>query len=335
MLPQTKSRTFLTVSLSKGPTLEPDVTNSDFLDSYLEYSCWLRMLSARQQLEVLEGTASELDKLAALANFYQLAGIVVEDALSMYIAWSIWNDDKSRAIPNILERISLRLADPPTPLADNYADEIKKKYSTTTKRIDVYARDYLLQMMQVDDDMLPSQFRISWKRNPSVKLVPKHLLPFWNKLGEYLRECLRPIVSPKGALLAACYNKMKHGPQITVSSSNRAAFSRGIDDESLKQTESAATIRLLLRGARTQETDEEFRDQVRAAPFLLFDAPNARRWFFQHIVHTSNSLFLHGTWLYNTNRIGQNRSILMQNARIREILEEQGGHMERTFGIPR
>lgn len=334
MLPATRTRTFITASLAKGTRPEPDISNQDFLGSYLDYSCWIRMISARQQLTVLEGDTSDIDKLAALATFYQLAGIVVEDALSMYIAWSMWNEDKTQAIPDILERISLRLSEPSTPLPDHYASEIKQKYLTTKKRIDIYARDYLIQILKVDDDMLPQQFGIAWKRNPSVKLIPKKLLPFWNTLGNFLRECLLPLVNPKGALLAACYNKMKHGPQISIASATNAAKSRGVSEEALEGHGSAVSIRLLLRGARTQETDEEFRDQVRAAPFLPLDAPNARRWFFQHIVQTSNSLFISGTLLHNSNRIGNNRSLAVPEGRVRSIVQEHGTHIESTFGVP-
>lgn len=335
MLPENTSRTFLTANLARGPSPEPDISNVEFLSSYLDYTCWLRMLSARQQLAILEGTATEIEKLAALAMFYQLTGTVVEDALSMYVAWSIWSEDKSRKLPDILERISLRLATPPKPLSSQYSTEIKERYASTTKRVDVYAREYLLQIMQVGDDLLPNQFGIAWKRNPSVKLVPKELAAFWNKLGPYLRECLRPIVNPKGALLAACYNKIKHGPQISVNSTIGAARARNFPSEFLEHAGDRVSIRLLLQGARTQETDQEFADQIRVAPFLPFDSGNARRWFFQHIAHTSNALFIHGTWLYNSNRLAENRPLLIQNPRIRAILQEQGGHIERVFGIPR
>ena len=164
MIPNTTTKTILSISLSKGPKAEHDLTNQQFLDSFLEYTCWLRMISARQQLSVMESYITGIhEKLAALATFYQVAGMIVEDALSSYIAWSIWARDKALLIPNILERLSLKLGEPSTPIPINYPEEIFLKIHNTKKRVDVYARDYLLKLMEVSDEKLPQAFGIEWK----------------------------------------------------------------------------------------------------------------------------------------------------------------------------
>ena len=335
MLPHQTTKTFLTTSLAKGPTLERNVSNLEFMDSYLDYSCWLRTLSARQQVAILEDTKSgSLDKLTALVSFYQIAGTVVEDALSMYIAWSLWSRDKEKLLPDILERVSLRLAEPKSPLPTTYAAEIQEKYLSSNKRLDIYARHYLNQLMEVSDPNLPKVFGIPWKPHPSVKFVSKDMLPFWNKLGEYMRESIRPLVNSKGALLAACYNKIKHGPQILVMPISDAAERRGFPAVNVVATNSDPTVRLLLNGSRTQESDDEFDSQTRTAPFLPLDAANVRRWFFQHIAHTSNALFIHGTFIYNATSPVAKRSMIMGSAEMQPIIRELGLHLNKHFGTP-
>jgi len=335
MLPKQTTKTFLTTSLAKGPTPEAAISNPEFMDSYLDYSCWLRTISARQQVKILEDKeAGEVERLAALASFYQIAGAVVEDALSMYVAWSLWSCDKSKSIPDILERVSLRLSEPKSPLPETYTEEIRTKFKLNEKRLDVYARQYLVQLMAVTDAELPKAFGIPWKPHPSVKLVPKDWLPYWTRLGEYMRESIRPLVNTKGALLASCYNKIKHGPQIIVMPLSVGVERRGFSYEYLASTNTQPTLRLLLNGARTQESDDEFENECRAAPFLPLDSTNVRRWFFQHIVHTSNALFLHGTWIYNSTYPLRKRAMKVESPELMSIILEHGVHLNRHFGTP-
>lgn len=335
MFPQDTTKTYLSASLALGPKTEQAISNEQFLNSYLDVVCWLRLLSSRQYLSVVEDRkSSKLEKLAAVASFYQTAGLLVEDALGMFVAWSLWALDKSKLLVDILERVSLRLGEPRTTLAPTYAPEVQDKYLRTDKRFHVYARAYLTQLTRVHDDDLPRIFGVNWKRHPSVKLVPKDQRPVWDRLGYYMRGGLEPLLDPKGALLASCYNKIKHGPQLVVMSPLSATLNRGFRVDSESRTESEATIRLLLSGARTQETPEEQRDNVRIAPFLVLDAQNIRRWFFQQIVHTSNVLYTIGTWIFNTTFVDSKRPLVIRSAELEQIIRDQAKHMHRTFNYP-
>lgn len=192
------TRTFFTATLATGTTPEPDLTNQQFLASFLDYSCWLRPLAAKQSLSIVQQTsAGKLDKLAALAAFYQTAGLAVEDALTMYIAWSLWSHNKSQSIPTILERLFLRLNEPSHVLAATYATDVAHRMLNSDKRVDVYARAYLTQVMNVSDKKLPNAFGIAWKLNPSVKLVRRDMLPSWNKLGEHMEGEYTSLSGPK------------------------------------------------------------------------------------------------------------------------------------------
>ena len=161
------------------------------------------------------------------------------------------------------------------------------------------------------DDDLPRIFGVNWKKHPSVKLVPRDQRPIWDRMGYYIRSYLDPLVNPKGELLASCHNKIKHGPQLVVMSPAPAASGRGLVIDANDGPLSETTIRLLLRGARTQETLEEAEHNVRIAPFLPLDAQNLRRWYFQQIVHTSIALYTHGTWVFNTTFITRKRSLAL------------------------
>jgi hypothetical protein len=335
MFPQRTTKTYLSASLAIGPRAEQSISNEQFLNSYLDVACWLRLLSSRQYLSVVEDhSSSRLGRLAALASFYQTAGLIVEDALTILVAWSLWALDKSRLIADILDRVSLRLSEPHVTLPPTYARMIQDKYVKTDKRLDVYARAYLTELMTVSDADLPSTFAVNWKRHPSVKLVPKDQRPMWDRLGYDMRNGIAPLLDPKGALLASCYNKIKHGPQLILMSPLSGQLNRGFEVDSESAVQSEPTIRLLLRGARTQETPEEQRDNVRIAPFLVLDAQNIRRWHFQQIVHTINVLYIIGTWIFNTTFIGTKRSMAITSPEVELIFREQAEHLHRTFDWP-
>ncbi|EKS9883922.1 hypothetical protein BTK96_000826 [Burkholderia pyrrocinia] len=325
----------MTATLGPGPIAEPAITSKQFLDSFLEYGCWLRPLAAWSHLQAFERkNARELESLASLGSFYQLAGQVVEDALTMLVAWSIWGSDKQESLPDIVERLQLRLsASSKSPIGLGYVESIQQKISKTSKRVDVHPREYLGELLTRKDDALPGSFGIAWKRNPSVKLIPKNVLPIWQNLAHFIRDGITPLLDSRGSLLAACYNKIKHGPQVVVCSPLDIARSRGLevrpDDLPLKNL----SIRLLLKGSRVQETDEEQEAAERIAPFLFDDADNMRRWFFQQIIHTTNLLHAVGTFAFNTNYIDSKRHFSVSRAEVVEMIESQGNHLKRTFSI--
>lgn len=330
MYPSDSTKTYLSVSLGCGNCAEPPISNDVFLSSFLEFGCWLRVVQSRRLLSVLEDRSStDLESMAALASFYQNAGLIVEDALTMYLAWSLWSLDKARNLADILERLNLRLSEPKKAIGPGYVVSVQKSYLENDKRLDVYPRPYLSELLQKEGGELSRALGIEWKRNPSVKLVPPVHRQFWDRLDDFIREASLPLVDSKGALLAACFNKIKHGPQLVAMAPNAAAAARGLEEGQTGTIESKPTIRLLLAGSRTQEMDEELECGARVAPFLLNDPANIRRWFFQQIVHTANSLYVTGTWIFNSTYIHAKRSHSIEREELRSIVEEQEHHNEK------
>jgi len=287
--------------MAPGPKPEPDVSNERFLHSYLDVACWLRVVSARQYVSIAcSQKSTRIEKLAAIASFYQTTGLVQEDALSMYTALSFWSLDKSKLLPDILERISVRSGDPSRKVSPTYATDLNDKYFQNTKRLDIYARPYLTQVMSFSDDELPAIFGVNWKKHPSVKIVAKNQRAFWDKMGEHIRQLVEPSLNPKSEFIAACHNKIKHGPQVIMGTVSDAASERGLSFPSLDGSVSFETIRILLKGARTQETQDEIESDVRVAPFLVTDENNLER-LFSALVMASVAIYTLGTWVLNTN----------------------------------
>lgn len=324
MIQQNINKSLLTATLRNGPNPEPEIDSKRFLNSFLEYSCWSRSLIARQSFLIISGKEyGELEKLAALVSFYQNIGVVIEDALTTYIAWSLWANDKSQKIPNILNRIVLKLTDPKKQKDVQTREEIIKKFQESDRQIIIYARHFLQETLQCHDNDIPNRFGINWKKNPSVKLVTRDQLEFWNNLGSHIRESLNPLLDPKNDLIASCYNKIKHGPQIIIDNLQNSAISRGYSDDQIKNLDlDKKTIRFLLDGARTQDTDEEQASSKRCAPFLISDTENIQQILYKNIYYISTMQFIHGTWLYNSTYIKDQRPFTPKYNEIQEIIKE-------------
>ena len=149
---------------------------------------------------LLREDVRELEALGSLSAFYQLAGQVVEDALTMLIAWSIWSRDEQQTLPEIVERLQLRLSAPKESLGISYTEteEIWQKFQKNNKRVDVYAREYIEELFNLSDEKLPLALGIKWKRNQSVKLIPPDVIPIWNDLGRYIRDSFVQLRDARG-----------------------------------------------------------------------------------------------------------------------------------------
>ena len=120
-VPKHTHRLFLSVNLAIGPRAEPEVSNRSFLGSFLDIGVWIRVANAAAHLEILRAPkSSETQRLAAVAGFYQEAGLQAEDAVSNLIAWAVWAKDRNACLADLMDRISLRFSPPRGPTADHY-----------------------------------------------------------------------------------------------------------------------------------------------------------------------------------------------------------------------
>ncbi len=334
-IPKHTHRLFLSYNLIAGQQQEPAVTNRDFLGSFLDAGVWIRVVNAAGQLSALQSAASTpIQKLSALAGFYQQAGLQTEDALSNLVAWAAWSKDPSMNLADLLDRISLRTSRPREQLPDRYHEVVCERLVTSKKRVEIYVREYASSLLSVSDRTLPALLGIPWNRNPSVKDVGKPQRQAWDNLPAVIKQLLLNLLGPNGELLASCYNKIKHGPQIVVAESLLAIRARGLPAEACDvadPTVAQRTIRLLLHGSRTQETPEELAESRRVAPFLYADPDNARRWLLQSLLHTAGVLSSLATWLFNFRFRESPRAFGVSDPFLESLVKEQQLHLERTF----
>jgi len=170
-----------------------------------------------------------------------------------------------------------------------------------TGRAIIDGRAYLRTLTSdLIESQLPAIFGLKWKKNPSVHLVKGEVDEnAWNSLPRAIREHLKLLTNPKSEITTTCLNKIKHGPQVVLSSPRAAWIERGRpgkggDEEDLPGDQ---MIRILTQGARTQESDAEVREEVRAAPFILDDPYNAYRWLNGPVMDFAMFFFMFGRWL--------------------------------------
>jgi hypothetical protein len=337
-IPKHTHRLYLSWNLVPGPFPEPSVTNKDFLGSFLDAGVWIRTANAAGQLKTLRSPeTSPIEKISALAGFYQQAGLQAEDTVSNVIAWSAWAREPSLSIANLLDRVSLRTSRPREQLTDNYFEFVIQKLVSSHKRVDIDVREYASSLLSIPEPDLPAALGIPWKRDPSIKYVPRPQRKSWDSLPHAIKDSLKIHLGPNSQLLASSYNRIKHGPQLIVTGALPAIQARGLPHDGYDAKDpmvTRPTIRLLLDGSRTQETQEEISASQRVAPFLYAEPDNARRWLFQSIMHSANFLSMIGTWIFNHRFPESPRSFGVSDPFLASLVSEQQMHLERTFPRP-
>lgn len=331
----TARRLFLSVSVAPGPTPEPDIDNRTFLQSYLDVGVWLRVVAAASQIDILRSKqSSKLQKLSALTVFYQQAGLQAEDTLSNLVAWSVWSHDRNQNLADLLHRTSLRLSQcPSSQCSDNGALAVRERFLHSTKRVEIYAQEYLRSLASMPDSKLPAFFGIPWKRHPSVHSVRPNQRKWWDTLPATVRQLIDVLGGRNSDLLASCHNKMKHGPQMVFADPTDVAGARG-HPRALPNGSIEPSIRLLLKGARTQETNEEFDKSARVAPFLYGDSENARRWLYESFLHTGIVMSACGTWIFNFNFPDARRELFPDDPFVGSLFRDQAEYLRRALPEP-
>jgi hypothetical protein len=231
----------------------------------------------------------------------QLLGQGIEDALSSLIAWSVWCRKPELRLADVLARMSLRFAAPKKEVPAGYLELVQNSFSKDDRRVEIYPRHYLRQLLDCPDEELPQRLGIPWKKHPNSRLAPTpSARQIWPHLPRMLRDTIVPMTDEKGALVAASYNKIKHGPQLVVEPWLCAAQKRGLEGPELSAHGATdLALRILLDGARTQETEEERDASIRVAPFLLDDSRVIEEWYFRHLLGNAALLFQFGTTVFN------------------------------------
>jgi hypothetical protein len=128
-----------------GPVPEPPVSNRDFIDGFIEWGAWLRIVKASIHVDVLRAsTAPDLQRLAAVTGLYEQAGFQAEDTVTNLIAWSLWKLDPRQLLPDILEWILVSMNEPAEDKCNEYCRDVQARFlKGGNKRLRFNARTYL------------------------------------------------------------------------------------------------------------------------------------------------------------------------------------------------
>ena len=242
---------------------EPPISNQDFLQSLVSYGCWPRIVAANNnRITLCDAASTELERYAAISSFYENVGMLIEDVVSGLVIWPAWAQDRGSCLADMNERLIISDGqdhkDKSRPYREEIAESLAKK---TTKRVRVNPSLYLSSVFELTDEQIVRWLGIPWKHNPSVKMVPRSGLDQWHRLPNTIGD-LRRMLSENSQLIVSCYNKLKHGPQLVISSVRDALLARG--DKNGHRLADTKYVRLLFDGAKTENGGE-----LHVAPFLF------------------------------------------------------------------
>lgn len=327
----------MSLSFETGSVPEPPVSDEAFFHSLLDYGIWLRAIAARLHLSTIQSDAQLIERIAALGQMAQLFGQAIEDSVSLLITWSVWAPHRELRIADILARMTLRFSQPKKDPPAGYVHQVQCAFADSGGRVNIYPRRYLRELIDCPDQHLPARFGVPWKQHPNSRLAPtQQQRNAWPHLPRVFRGIVTPFTDDKGALVAASYNKIKHGPQIMVERPIHAALSRGLEvPKEFRSLLEKHALRVLLDGARTQDTAEERESGIRVAPFLVDEPAVAEEWYHKHVIGSASMLYQLATIIFNASFPDlPARSHSTDSSVIKQLISESNAYLMRQGARP-
>jgi len=212
--------------------------------------------------------------VAAVICFYQQIGMFYEDIAANLIAWGAWGQDRGCLLADLMERISLKRGVSTLLGAGPYHEvAVRQLLGSKKGRCPISPFDFLKSLSSISGERLLAFLGLPWKRHMSVKQIAKSDRGVWEQLPERLHELVETVGGDRSELVTLAYNKVKHGPQIVISDVfTVAAKLRGFDAVACRNALPVGEhVRLLFRGATTQENPQDRQKGKHLAPFLLDD----------------------------------------------------------------
>jgi hypothetical protein len=307
-----------------GPIAEPPVSNREFLDGFVRYGAWLRLIKAVAHVDVLrDKRASELQRLAAVTGLYEQAGLQAEDTVTNLIAWSLWRLHRELLLADIMQVLAVGLSNPETDGPEEYCRKIQRQFEQSPhKRLRINAASYLQGLPRDGGNILPA-LGIPWKRNPSVRACPPGIRPTWDVLPSATNDLIGVVLGKTETVVSESKNKLKHGPQICFEALRDGATRRGIELPEHEKTDARVAARILLEGARRQETTAELASGHHAAPYLVDNVSGAEEWLATYLIHVANITRLLATFLSCEVWRGQSFEFQIQDEYVYRLIGRQ------------
>ena len=284
------------LNLSPSDVDEPGISNDEFLDSLDTIGVWLRVLAAYDSLErYASPDSTQAQRLAALSNIYLQLGAQLEDQAVSLIAFSVWAKNRDLVLADLFYRVFITRPKKPMPRSEIRAVHAELKTdSPTSVRVD--QRAFFREVAEMTDAAIVEFFLgYDWRAVPSVKLIPKQHIEVWKGLpGEFRRMAGSFYDEGQSPRLTAAYNKLKHGPQLTLQNPVDRARRFGSSPDIAAQLAryhalDKPGVRLLFAGARTRREPADG-DVASVAPFLIDDEGAVNKIFFETMVHQAGLL---------------------------------------------
>ena len=290
------NRTPFLLNLNPSAMQEPPITNNEFLDSLDALGVWLRVLSAYDSLErFLSPDSTSTQRLASLSNIYLQLGAQFEDQAVSLIAFSVWSKNRELILPDLFSRTFVRHQSKQARESEiEFVHEALN--GDTSKSVPVNQRSFFQEAARKDDaDIVRFFLGYRWRPMPSVKLVPKQHNNVWQSLPGELRRISQSFYEEKESpRITSAYNKLKHGPQLTIQNpverAKKFATSPTLTGQLSRFVSfDKPTVRLLFSGANTQPA-RTIGNEKTIAPFLIANRDAVLKIFFGTMVHHA-SLF--------------------------------------------
>lgn len=290
-IPHSPDKTAFQARLPQGEKPEPPVSNGDFLVSLLQYGLWLRSFAARDHLLSARQEKSGIHRMSSAVGLHTQLGAHSEDIETLVVAFAAWESNRELLMADILSRVNL-VSDP-----DNKKNRIDGKDSFTRKLRDLAIRDVridrsscLAYLASLGNEELLSTLGVPWQARFPSTFAPTFAQKAYAVLPTALGDLLKRRTDEARGKLRHLYNKIKHGPQVYVANPRERGGCRGLTMGGVSMGDLALgfnepLVRLLLDGARTQETDEEIRAMKAMAPFLIHSQTTLDRIVYNTMVH--------------------------------------------------
>jgi len=290
------------LNFESGPIKEPPVSNELFLESFVRFGVWVRILAAYEHYKtIINSEMGSPSRFSAIIALYQLLGMLYEDATANLVSWAAWAKNRNLLLADLHQKIFLteKQVSEKTGLV-YHAEANDKLLQRNNKSVGINARLYFGSLTNLSGKETLEWLGIPWKRQPSVKLVPRKLWSEWETFPMRTGEFIKFLADEPKSLITASYNKLKHGPQMAIMNIREIAVrGRGFPEDKVKLTVlEGECVRLLFDGARTQEHENEYGASKRVAPFLLHHPDYIDKMFWDVMVYIALQSWELGYYLF-------------------------------------
>ncbi len=334
-----KKTAFLINSFSQG---QAKLSSLNFLNSHIDYGLWIRPLAIKNMLLAFaDPNVSDVEKVSFEATLYTLFGSCLEDFWTSIIAMACWQHSPDKNLTDVFEQIQISPDDECK--SSNHYTVIRDKIRTTTKRVRVAPMPFINSILSsVDVAKLPGEFGLDWRYHVNKSLFScQEEKRIWQNFPKLIEEVLKSFSDPPEKLITRSYNKIKHGPQINVTSLGDQLPDAHLDSNVIlcrSQTDvrlfdfsrTYPILQILFSGAAIGASEEEIISGRRSAPCVVPGVENMEKIFYRSLFPKCRSWYLLVSLMRNRIYPEFKRPISSQDKGIMSLEHALVDHIKKT-----